>query len=423
MNSNRLIAALAIGSLSATASAASSGELATQRAAEIVSVMQGDGKPAETFDERFLAEVPPEKLAALVQQLEAANGKVLRADRIHLETASTATFRIRFERATAVGRMTLGGAAPYKVGGFWIGSVVPIGDDAAKIASDLAALPGRTGFLVTKLGDAAPIASAHADAQFAIGSAFKLWVLDALAAEIEAGRLHWDQVVHLGPRSLPSGITQDWPPDAAVTIETLATLMISRSDNTATDTLIRLIGRERIGERLRAGGHSDPARMLPLLTTAEVFALKLGPAATREAYVKADEAGQARMLDGLDTRKILAGADLAALDGRPIAIDEIEWFASPHDIVGVLDRLRRHQDTRVLRILGVAPSLPAGLQERFAYAGYKGGSEPGVLNMTWLLRDQAGIWIAVVANWNDPDNAVDHADLEPFVSRLFGLIP
>lgn len=397
--------------------------MAAQRAQETLAVLQGSRPPGETFDDRFLAAVPPEKLAALVARLQAANGPILGIEDLKVESAGTATFRIRFERAIAKGRMVLSSTAPYKVGGFWISSIVPNGDDPAKVAADLAALPGRTGFIVTRLGEASPIAGAHADEQFAIGSAFKLWVLDAVAMEIEAGRLRWDQVVRLGPRSLPGGITQDWPAEAAVTVETLATLMISRSDNTATDTLIRLVGRERIGERFHATGHADPARMLPLLTTAESFALKLGPPAAREAYARADDAGQARMLEALDPQKVLAAADIAALDGHPTAIDTIEWFASPRDIVGVLDALRRHKDPRVLQILGIAPSLPADLRGRFAYVGYKGGSEPGVLNMIWLLRDKADVWIAATASWNDGDRPGDEGRLQSFVPRLIGLIP
>ena len=56
---------------------------------------------------------------------------------------------------------------------------------------------------------------------------------------------------------------QDWPPGAAVTVETLATLMISVSDNTATDTLIRLVGRERVEARLAASGHQPARRDAP----------------------------------------------------------------------------------------------------------------------------------------------------------------
>jgi beta-lactamase class A len=384
--------------------------------------MQGKRPAADIFTDRFLAEVPADKLVALARKLEMANGKILGIENVSTENGGTAAFGIRFERATATARLTIETAAPYRVGGFWIGSVVPTNDTMEKIAADFAALPGRAGFTVTKLDGTPPVAAGHADEQFAIGSTFKLWVLDALAEEIAAGRRHWDEVVPLGPKSLPSGITQDWPAGTPATIETLAILMISRSDNTATDTLIHLIGRERIGERVRATGHSDPARALPFPTTADLFALKLGPAATREAYAKADETGQAQMLDALDPQKIIAGADSSALAGKPTAIDTIEWFASPADIARILDSLRRRSDQRVLQVLAVAPDLPADQRSRFGYVGYKGGSEPGVLNLSWLLRTKAGEWIVITASWNDPENSLDPGPLQQLAMRLVALI-
>src|SRR5262249_1292264 len=159
-----------------------------------------------------------------------------------------------------------------------------------------------------------------------------------------------------------------------------ATLMISQSDNTATDTLVRLVGRERIAERVRATGHSDPSRMLPMLTTAESFALKLSPPAVREAYARADDTGQARIPSDLPA------GDLRPLDAGPVAIDSIEWFAAPMDVARVFDALRRRSDPRVLQILAVAPAMNDELRQPFAYVGYKGGSEVGVLSLNWLVR-------------------------------------
>jgi beta-lactamase class A len=395
-------------------------DMIEQRAAEAVEVLQARRKPEDVFNPQFLAAVPPEQLAALIKPLVAQNGKIVAAEDIRAEASNSATFRIRFERAIAVGRMTIETAPPFRISGFRITAVIPIADSAEKVRGDFAALPGRSGFSVARL-DArapAPLLSHNAGEQFAIGSVFKLWVLDALAEDIAAGRHRWNEVVRLGPRSLPGGITQDWPSQAPVTVETLATLMISISDNTATDTLIGLVGRERIAERIRATGHADPSRMLPLLTTAEAFALKLGTAERRAAYAKADDAGQARLLAGIDTVGELAAAKLSGLDGAPLAVDTVEWFASPGDVVRVLDSLRRRGDPRVLAILGVTPHLDASQREQFAYVGYKGGSESGVLTLTWLLRDKAGAWFAVTASWNDPEHALDAGKLEALGARL-----
>ncbi|MCW1428422.1 class A beta-lactamase-related serine hydrolase [Novosphingobium sp. JCM 18896] len=412
----RLLIAAALAMIGTAAQA----QMPEQRVADILATLQAKTDPVAVFAPPFVAAVPPAQLAVLVAQLERENGRLLGTEDFRSESPTRGQFNLRFERATAVAIFSIEAAAPYRVTGLRIGAVSPLGDSAARIAADFAALPGRSGFVVQRLGQTAPIAASNADAQFAVGSTFKLWVLDALVEEIAAGRHRWDEVVRLNARSLPSGITQDWPPDAPVTVETLTTLMISMSDNTATDTLIRLIGRERVAARVRASGHADPSRMLPLLTTAEAFALKFSPA-SREAYARADDAGQARILASLDTDRLLATADLTALDGLPTAIDSIEWFASPEDVARVLDGLRRRRDPRVLQILGVAPTMAKDLRERFAYVGYKGGSEAGVVSLSWLVQRKSGDWIVVAASWNDPAAAVDTQRLAGLAERLLRL--
>jgi beta-lactamase class A len=420
----RLLLALLLLFVPDLASAAPADRL-NQRVADVVAVLQGKQAPEAVFTPTFLKAVSPAQLEQIVRQIEAQAGKLIGAQDIRSDTSTAARFTLRFERAVAAATMTIEPGEPGRVSGLRFTSVAPTGDSLEKITADFAALPGRSGFAVTRLDDrGSPVAmfSDHAAEQFAIGSTFKLWVLDALAEDIAAGRHRWDEVVPLGPRSLPSGITQGWPAETPVTVQTLATLMISISDNTATDTLIRLIGRERIAARVRAIGHSDPSRMLPFLTTAESFALKLSPPATRDAYARAGDAAQERLLAGLDAAKILSAANIAALDGKPTAIDSIEWFASPSDIARVVDSLRRRPDPRVQQVLGVAPTMANELRQRFAYVGYKGGSEVGVINLTWLLRTKAGTWIAVTASWNDTAAAVDGDRFGFLAQRLLWLV-
>jgi hypothetical protein len=58
---------------------------------------------------------------------------------------------------------------------------------------------------------------------------------------------------------------------------------------------------------------------------------------------------------------------------------------------------------------------------QFAYVGYKGGSEPGVIAMTFLLRRTDGGWRAVSASWNNPAAPVDEARFIDLVTRLVAL--
>ncbi len=396
------------------------------RAQDILAALQDNRPLDDVFTPAFLAAVPPAQLRKIIDSMEAENGRILAVEEVKPLGSGAARFKMRMERAVASASLQLEPTTPFRVAGFRISAVTPLDEGPQRILSDFQALPGQSGFALVRLGDAGiqPVLTSHADQQFAIGSTFKLWVLDTLAEEIAQGRLRWDQVVRLGQRSFPTGQMQDWPDQAPVTVETLATMMMSISDNTATDTLIRLIGRNRIGAHMRALRHGDPARSLPLLTTREAFALKAGSAGARAAYATADDAAQLRQLEALergfserpDTRDIFFGE-------KPVAIDSIEWFASPNDSARAMDSLRRRSDPRVLAILGVKPGLTGELASRFRRIGYKGGSEPGVVNLSWILQSRKGEWYVATASWNNPAQPVDDHRLEALAQRLIAMIP
>ena len=404
------------------------------RTADVLAVLQQKRPASDVFNAFFLSEVPAARLAGIIAELEAQHGKLTGARLINVIGPGNASLTLYFERADAAVTIAIEPMLPRKVTGLQITGVGPPSLPRPPIAADepgssaplslaeeFAALPGSAGFMLARLDAGAPaVIDARRPGQlFAVGSAFKLWVLDAVAADVAAGRLKWGQVVRLGPRSLPSGMTQDWPPGAAVTVETLATLMISISDNTATDALIRLVGRERVEARVAASGHSQPVAMRPLLTTVEAFQLKLGQQAARDAYARSDIAGRRRMLAAMPAAIPPSQHGFSALAaGKPVAIDSAEWFASPGDIVRILDALRRRSDPRVLAILGVSPGMSPDMRRTFAAAGYKGGSEPGVLNYSWLLRRPSGTWYAVTVSWNNPAAPVDARQLEALAQRL-----
>ena len=110
-----------------------------------------------------------------------------------------------------------------------------------------------------------------------LGSAFKLYVLDALARAIAAGTVSWDQRLTLTSQltSLPSGELATEPAGTQVTVLQAAQDMISSSDNTAADLLITLVGRTAVESAAAASGMADPALDTPFLTTRELFVLKL----------------------------------------------------------------------------------------------------------------------------------------------------
>lgn len=391
------------------------------RAADIVALINGEKPVEDVIAERFLASVSAEQFIQIGNQLTAQFGRATGVEAIEPANANGARITLRFEKALVAGPMSLEPAAPYYVDGLLLNDITPIGsNNASDISADIEALGGSAAAWFGPL-DGDPIFS-HGDParQYALGSTFKLYVLAALSRAVSEGRLSWDDVLTLDSKSFPSGILQTWPDHAPVTLHTAATLMISISDNTATDLVIDAVGREAIEAEMRASGHSDPARSFPFLTTREMFVIKAsdqGP-----DYAAASEAERRAMLatldgDGLSEERIME----VFTSGRPVLIEEIEWFASMRDEVKLMETLANLPDDTAREIMAVNPAFSESETANWDYVGYKGGSETGVLNMSWLLRDKTGRWHMLAASQMDPSAEVDTTALLMIAKRILAL--
>lgn len=338
---------------------------------------------ADWFATNFLQQVSVTQIEAVIQQITQDLGE-------YQSVAETADgFEVRFSQGTVLAQIRLDGNGRI-VGFFLKPASAPISLEEA--AATLENTPYPASLLVLKNG--VEQASVSAGEPLAVGSAFKLAVLAALQNQIQAGALTWDTVVELQSewKSLPSGMLQDWPTTSAVTIETLAILMISISDNTATDALISLIGRENI--------EALTPRNQPFLTTREFFTLK-NPvnASWLERYRSGDLTQQRQVLRAVPELP-LPNASIFA--GAPLSL-EIEWFFTSRELCQLMGQVAP------LSAMHVNPGVanPADWQD----IAFKGGSEPGVLNLTTLLKDDAGNTYCVTTTWNNSDQALDETAL------------
>lgn len=228
-------------------------------------------------------------------------------------------------------------------------------------------------------------------------------MLAALRARIEAGEASWADVIRLDVqrRSLPSGTLQDWPDGALVTLYSAAARMISESDNTATDLLIDYLGRETVEAYA-------PARNRPFPKTREFFVLK-DPArrALGEAFLAAGPARRTALLE--ETASLPLPEDPSAF--LAVQLPAIEWFYTVEELCALIEPLVE------LPLTGINDGgLPnAG---RWARIAFKGGSEAGVMNLTYGLEAPDGTRYCVSATQND-DAPLDEVK---FVGLVHGLI-
>lgn len=330
--------------------------------------------------------------------------------------------------------------------------------DWAEVDGSLAELPGKVSFGAYELvkpadgegggGKAAawsvsPIHRLNGDERLAIGSTFKLYVLGAAAEAVLAGKLKWDDALAIKSeyKSLPSGTMQNEKEGTEFPILTYAEKMISISDNTATDHLLRRVGRREVEEYMQRL-HGKPELNMPFLTTREMFALKLsfddtlaprwnvnGEAPRRDMLVPDDLVKPTRKVGPHHTPGEVANTnpDIGAATRwkTPRHIETIEWFASADEIARLfadLHRLEGIEGTKeVGRVLRINPGLPLD-PEVWKQIAYKGGSEPGVLNLSWMLTRKDGRMFVVTLGWNDPKAAVDDSKLLDIAPRVVGVV-
>jgi hypothetical protein len=418
--------ACAVATSSATAQTAIATAVPTDpaldaRSRELIGVVAGSGDFDGYFAPNFHAALPKEKWDAVVTSMTAQMGKPLAIDRLTAVTPFSANLRVRFERGIVNAQIAIDPAAPHQVVGLLFTGPEMVGDTLDKLTADIRALPGTTGLGIYTLGEGAPrlVAGIAPDKALPLGSAFKLWVLGELAREVGAGERKWNEVVPVGPASLPSGITQSWPAGSPVTIQTLATLMISISDNSATDTLVSLEG-ERLDDFVAKAGAPGLA---PVLTTRQMFALKSPANADLAAQWASSLAPSARrnLLDGNAERLRTTPIDPMMLAGTPTKIDTLEWFASPADTAEVFDWFRKEGGETPLSLLAINPGIDPATRAKFDYIGYKGGSEPGVITLNFLVRRKDGRWLALAAGWHRNDAGVENDRLIMLMTRALVL--
>lgn len=356
----------------------------------------------KVFDKSLFNHISREKLAGVFAGLRRDHGAVTSRVFVSSETSCSAHFLLDTDRGWRLPVALTLNPGTGKLSGIFFSPPYRRDMTLAKARGELAALPGRAGLLALKLGEKPEAVEAlNPDAALAVGSAFKLYVLGAM---LEA-KMPWDKVLRLKEeqRSLPGGKLGEWPDGAPLTAYSLAALMISESDNTATDALLYAVGRRRVEAALPALGHSSPGRLRPFLSTGEFFRLKAdSEAALKYRALEGEE--RYVFLDSLRAVPLSA----AGLRPSPFGLDSVEWHASPADLCRALDYFLRRDDKQALDILAINSGLklPAG---KYLYAGYKGGSEPGVLAMAWLLKDARSDWYCLAAGWNDEKEALDEA--------------
>ena len=364
------------------------------------------------FDSGFLARVSPAQVnSALEENLPVAAASLaglLSEDPARDPVALLAlanfggvqlTVKIAVDRAGLISGLVIRGEQP--------ASWAQADRDLAALAPDASLLAAR----VSPGGVCTPVHQVAAAAARPLGSMFKLFVLGALAHQVAAGQVSWNQdlTVTAAVKSAGSGSLQDDPAGTRLPVRQTAAMMISISDNTAADMLIHLVGRAAVQAQDRQWS-AHAALNVPFLTTRELFLMKYADPLLADQYLHLPRGQRAAFLATAVDPLPLIPAQLQGGTGSPADIDTIEWFASPDDICRAFAGLRQLAAQPALAPLGPilsANNLGIGLDPaQWPTIWYKGGSEPGVLTLGYLATNSKGQTFVVVAMLSNPAAAL-----------------
>ena len=354
-------------------------------------------------------------------QVTAAIGRADAVAGVTSEKPGSATVIVRCERGTAKLEIALEPDHAHRITGLLVVGVTSGEANLTAIVEALKALPGSTAFAVADVSGAKPrlTIGLESDTPLAIGSTFKLVILAELVRQIAAGRRHWNDMVTLDGTELPAGAYAQTSSGTKISVRDLTAKMISVSDNSAADILLATVGRKRVEAMQRDIGIARPGANIPFLSTMEAFKLK-AIAKLGDRWLAADEKGRRELLTAIDATPGAAIGPLFA-DGRPSRSERIEWFMSPADLVRVMNWLRRHTESgpaaEARTLLATNPGIAGEIARRYDFVGYKGGSEPGVISMTVLLKNGSGEWQVITGTWNDPSKDVNQARFVALMTR------
>ena len=350
----------------------------------------------DLFAESFLNQVPIDNINSIINQYKSKLGE------LESIKSGEGPYTLIFEKGTAPSRVSLD--AEGKIAGLWFGNWTLKTDNLEELVSELKGLDSSISLYLSK--DNQELYSLDGEENMAVGSSFKLYVLKALYGEM--GSDSWDKVIRLKKKdmSLPSGILQDWPVGTPVTVKTLSNLMISQSDNTATDILIDLVGKKYLEQNTNTENR-------PFLTTVEAFNLKYGvDSSTRKNYITGDTKQKREILESLQGLIVNVNQVTAS---TPTLIEEVEWFFSTEELASIIYDLRGANE------IYINPGLAT--KSDWYRAGYKGGSEGGVLQYTHLLQKSKNSPVYVISlTANNPEKGLNTSKITEITSRLIALV-
>lgn len=164
--------------------------------------------------------------------------------------------------------------------------------------------PGHVAIAIENLATGS-ISGINTNASMPAASTIKIPVMVEVFEQMALGKIELDRLVHLqaSDRDWGFGDLCDAPAGKAYSVSRLLRLMITESDNTATNMLIRLVGRQRINATMHELGLSRTSVADYIRSEGDIRSLRSSP---RDMVHLLDAMAREQLVDVWSSRQMLA---------------------------------------------------------------------------------------------------------------------
>ena len=184
-----------------------------------------------------------------------------------------------------------------------LASPSPLSDLQTRLNAASLQAPGHVAIAIENLETGA-VTGINANASMPAASTIKIPVMVEVFQQMAAGNIQLDRVVHIQPGDKDWGFGDlcDAPVGRGYPVSRLLRLMIAESDNTATNMLIRLVGRQRINATMRELGLSRTRVADYIRSDGDIRSLRSSP---RDMVFLLDAMAREQLIDVWSSRQML----------------------------------------------------------------------------------------------------------------------
>jgi hypothetical protein len=335
----------------------------------------------------FLSKLSEQKLIGILDSFKKEEGPCVSIEKIDKNN-------YLYNTGTSQRAMQLYLDSKSKIRGLWFGNTTKYSDPISEVINQLKKLPGEKSLVFIKNAKY-QILSLNESKALSVAGSSDLLILKILKDKITKTKSKWSHKLKLKKelKSIPGGRLFSWPVNSPITLQTLGTMLMGYSDETAFDHLHSFLKRSKIEKLTKANR--------PFLSTSEYYKIRL---AGEEEYLKLSLKEKYKYLKKLKAKNL-------APHNRDNKFSKLGWFFSTSELCKLMNELKSLSFSEVNKGLSAV--------DRYSFSSFKMGRATGILQYTQYFTSKiSNDSYCLSVTWNNPKGKIDPSKIDAIFGRV-----